>query len=127
MELPLHARCHICIPGTQHTGAAQDMLPAFIRSHLEGARVLRTAESNGSHQVSPGDTWQCQETFLVITTRKRNESFLASSGWEPGMLLSTGQPHNRERSGPKCQKCRGFEKPKCQEASSEVPGKSNLV
>lgn len=34
--------------------------------------------------VSPGVTWQCLETFLVVET---GQGAITGSGWRPGMLL----------------------------------------
>lgn len=111
-------------PGTQHMEAAQDMVPAFARSCLEEAWVFRTAESSGSPQVSPGDTWQRPETFLVATTRERKESLLASSGWEAGMLRTTlpgtGRPPHDRMISPTMSIRAGVERSWSQEASAKL-------
>lgn len=55
--------------------------------------------------LPPGDIWQGLETILIVTTRMGGR--LASSGQSSGLLLNTlqswGRPHNRGKSGPKCQ------------------------
>ena len=54
--------------------------------------VYNVVVLNQGQFCSPGDIWQCLETFLVITTGRL---LLAPSGWSPGMLLNilqcTGQ------------------------------------
>lgn len=64
------------------------------------------------------DIWQYLGTFLAV------------SGWRPGMprniLQHTGQPQNRERSSATCQQCPGWDVLPC-EAHAHSPPSSHTA
>lgn len=68
---------------THHTGEETMSQPENqIPTKYYKALVLR------GWLCPPGDTWQCQETFLIAVI---DRPLLASSRWRPGILLNTPQ------------------------------------
>lgn len=69
--------------------------PAVTSSYLG---ICRAIAFNRAQFCPPGDIWQYQKTFLVVTTGVDGRVLLAPVGWRPELLQSIlqamGQPHS---------------------------------
>ena len=93
-ELSLHARyCpgqgpHLHLQGPAYRRSSEHAPSTYQVPFLGGSGVSNSVKQ-GSSPGLPRDTQQSQETFLVVTTRKRKKSLEAFRARAPWMVLIT--------------------------------------